>query len=202
MKKKILAIGAVITALFGITTSLFAQGATRSFNVTNYLSGNTVVSGWPTNTLATNGVGQGTGNPLYIGQFDTIGLYCQGQLVTTNTTNASIAITLLTSTANGSPQVVIGTNAFQTNTNGIAYNDWPLVTNSSLSAITFNIPTSAANGTNWIHFETNLANTLITSSANWVGVWAIAPTLNTGGILTNFTIGINTKLLPRPLIGQ
>ena len=197
--KKILKIGAVIAASLTIAISSYAAagGSLQSFGVTNCITYGTVISGWPTNSAGTNGYQ--TGGAINIQYADHFGICVQGLVVSSALTAASntIDVNLVTSMANNYPTVTYGTNIFTGGGSYYTQNDWVTVTNSPFDHTSLHFSLPLTPGTNWVNFQTNIASTTIASDANWLGVYAISN--NFSGFITNFSIGVNTKLLPRPL---
>lgn len=203
--KKLIALGAVLIASLVLVTTparaAISGGALTFFNTTNVITGaggTSNVTSWPTNQISTNGIGQSTGGPIAVGQFDFMGLVVQGYVIDPAFlagTNAIIGITLTTAQGNSSPTVTLGTNVFSGGLTNIQYNDW--VPTNEMFQVNFTLPPNSVS--NFFTLATNLSAPSIFQTANWVGVYAITNDLGPSGACTNFSIGLNTKLLPKPL---
>ena len=199
MKKKLLALGAVIVASIATFITINSQafqsgGSLVSFNTTNVISAGTSVTSWPTNTSSTNGGGFFTGGPLYLGYVDHYGISVQGLNVSTNSSATNvIGIGYVLSMATGTPQLTLGTNIWTANATNIIQNDWQNQTN----WIVLTIP-QPLTATNWINVGTNIVTTAIGGDANWIGIVAITNSGFNGGFLTNFGVYLNTKFTVKP----
>lgn len=203
--KKLIALGAVLIASLALVApqahAAISGGALTFFNTTNVITGTggtSNLTSWPTNGIGTNGIGISTGGPVAVGQFDFAQLVVQGYVNALNFaagTNGIIGITLCTAAGNNNPTVVLGTNVFSGGLTNIQYNDW-CPTNEMIQ-VNFTVPPSG--NSNFITFQTNLGSSTLLQGANWVGVYSITNGLGTGATMTNFSCGLNTKLLPKPL---
>jgi hypothetical protein len=206
--KKLLAIGAAIIASVTIATQSNAGqsgGQLTSFFVTNLLQGtgglSNIVS-WPTNTALTNNTfgttGASTGQAVSIGAFEHVGITVQGLWVFPTAlagTNGSVTVTLVTAQSTSSPNTVLASNAWSNSQVVTNQNDWCM----PAQGITLVLTPTAGVQTNWLNFQTNLDLPSLAGDANWIGVYQIQNDLGSTGFITNFTIGVNTKLLPKPL---
>lgn len=196
-------------------TSLVAQatGYLRSCQVTNYIQGNVQINNWPTNQpIGTNpavmGVTISTGLGVAIGNFEHIGIDIKGTAVITNGASANLTIGFIPSMAANTPQFVFATNQLSALGTNLVYQDW--ATPAQYPEFMVNVPFIAATAntyqTNVFDFETNLVlDTGAQSSfpdANWIGVYTISNNLGAGAWITNLAVGVNTKLIPTPLISQ
>jgi hypothetical protein len=203
--KKLIALGAVLIASLALVApqahAAISGGQLTFFNTTNVISGTggtSNLTSWPTNGIGTNGIGISTGNAVAVGQFDYAQLVVQGYLNAVTFaagTNGIIGITLTTASGNTQPTVVLGTNVFSAGLTNIIYNDW-CPTNQMIQ-VNFTVPPSGCS--NYITLQTNISAPSLLQAANWVGIYAITNGLGTGAVLTNAQIGLNTKLLPKPL---
>jgi hypothetical protein len=198
--KKLLALGAVLIAPF-ITQTAFANfgGTFSSFNATNVVNPSTAINSYPTNSQTlvtnatyTNSVGQFTGNGIDISEYDNIGLCVQGLIIGTNivATNV-IGIGYVTSMAGNAPVVASNTNLYHPGTN-ISQCDWSSTTN----WVVFTLPPPATSNA-WFNVQTNLANSTITASATYIGIVSITNNGFLNGFITNFSVGVCTKQVPR-----
>ncbi len=198
MKRLLIPAAALSASMLLCATALgSAGGQLQSVNCTNVITGDggtsNIVS-WPTN--ATYNTGLSTGGPVYVGNVDHFGLCVQGFQVSTNiTTNAAVMVALVTSMSQSTPVVTTGTNAYSSVTSTVTRNDWQVSTPPYI--VTFSFPTNS--GTNWFNFQTNIPTSVLGSEVNWVGVYQITNSMLAGGLVTNFSVGINTKLLPNPI---
>jgi len=193
LKSSLLTAGMV---LLGMGMALPA--AADSFNTTNLLyfaaTANTqgAITGWPTNTPASNGIGNGTGGAVDISNYHEVGFWFTGDVIdiTNGTITAgTVTVTLLRSPSPRPPQVIYGTNVYVGGTN-LQTCEWETTSN-LVGGITLAIPINTTNRINWF---TNLPSWQI-GSANWLGVFNIT---NSGVtyFITNMNMGVSKKILP------
>ena len=221
--KKLIALGAVLTAVLGFVTESQASfhGNLLSLQVTNLVALNATNAAYPslpaTNVYATNATASNvvyttvyptnysvppTGLGLDISAYDSIGINVQGQVVSTNTNSMVITLVFVTSQAVSAPVLLYGTNIWTANATNVIQNDW-ITQNVSATPISIAI-TVASNATssvatNWLNFQTNLSNTTLASGANYIGLYSIGcnGTNTSGNFITNFFVGVNEKQVPR-----
>jgi hypothetical protein len=206
---KIIAKVAGAALVLGLAGTAFAGGALKPLNTTNYLhSGTARVFGFPTNTVAgTNGIYLATGGPVNIADTREFGFDFQGFLLNTGAAG-SIYLDFVASlnpggsgvsAGGGRPTVTVGTNFLSNNLTVIIDNDFT-DTNQLFRVV---VP-YVASATNAFHWATNfnMSSWPFGNSANWVGLYSISNTFGAGCFMTNVQMGINTKLIPVPLIGQ
>ena len=159
-----------------------------SFNCTNCIGPTNAITGWPTNAVSTNGLGQGTGGAISLVNQEWAGFYFQGYVPTNVGTAGNIVVTLLRSWASNPPGVSYGTNIF-TSSNVLNTSDWE--TWSNTVPFTLSIP---INTTNYIAWHTNLDRWVL-GGANWVGIGVITNSA-TNSFITNVVMGLNKKIIP------
>jgi len=171
-----------------------------SFNTTNTLNcastasaAQGVITGWPTNTAATNGIGTGTGTALSLANCDFATFWWKGDVfdITNGTITAgAVTVQLIRSAGPNPPAVTYGTNLFSGNTTNLLTTDWETWSNSA-PPLTLTIPINTTNHVTWI---TNLTSSWI-GGASWVGVASIT---NSGVtyFVTNMDLGLSHKILP------
>lgn len=201
-KKFTLAVAGLALAALCFTQDASALGYSTSFGITNCLQGTNQITTWPTNSVnGTNGLPLNTGHVVSIGNYDHFGLNFQGYLINTNAANTSFITFMLTgSMANNSPTLTFGTNVYSQNLTNILTSDFSATNN--LLLVTIPLPPLYTNYFNW---QTNITTGIASSyfaDANYIGVYQISNNVPVGDVLTNTALYLNTKLLPRPLIGQ
>ena len=186
-------------ALVGLT-AVEATVMADSFNPTNFLNcaatasaTQGAISGWPTNTPATNGIGTGTGGALSLANCDFATFWWQGDvydITNGSITAGTVTVQLIRSAAANLPAVTYGTNAYSGNTTNLLTCEWETWSN-SVPPLTLAIP---INTTNHITWTTNLTTTWI-GGATWIGVASIT---NSGVtyFVTNMNMGVTHKILP------
>lgn len=160
--------------------ALPAWGGGESFNITNVLVGGTPLQGFPTNTVATNGIGQATGGAVSTANYEQAGFYFTGLPILTNGGSDSVTFTLVRAWSANPPGVTYGTNNWSANNPVLLASDWETYTNAT-PPIVLTVP---VNGTNAIAWYTNLLSFQIgrsgwgaRSSTRWV---APSPTRRRG----------------------
>ena len=184
-KVKKLLLAAVASAAL-IATSEAAQ----SLNITNYLvaGANGSFTGYPTNVAnSTNGIFAGTGVGIDISKYDNVGLCFQGMLWNTNASTYTLGIALVTALSQSTPLVL--TN--QT--------DWNTILNPALQ-FTVTIPASSTNVA--INWQTNLASAgQIGNGPMWIGAYYVTNNMANNAYITNATLLIGKKILPKIDVG-
>lgn len=202
-----------VACALALGTAAYGSGALKSFNTTNYISSAVAyVTGFPTNFPGTNGLPTSTGLPVDISQTRGFAVNIQGFLRNTNATGSLIFLEFLPSLnsaggigSGGRPSVLTGTNVFLTGTNVFTFGVTTIVDNdfsdtNQIFRLTVPVPALTTNYFNW---STNFTGLWPPGdSANWIGIYGISNNFTAGNFLTNVNIGVNTKLIPTPMIGE
>ena len=196
-----LAVGAALLCTT-LAPVAYGSGALTFFQITNCLEGTNAITSFPTNSAGTNGMFQQTGRQIYIGNVRDFGLNLQGFLLNTNSANTSfVTFMICWSMAGGPPQVSYGTNVYTGNVTNLLTSDWSATNN--LFQLTVPLPPAY---TNWFNWQTNItANGILgnlVQNANWIGVYQISNNVPVGDVFTNTALGVLTKLIPSPIIGN
>jgi hypothetical protein len=190
-------------AVLAVAPTAWAQSA--SFNTTNVLSGSgygnaaTPIAGYPTNSVGTNGLGQGTGSAIALPNCDQalfwFTAYCATNTGGGTPSTNNVTIILTRAATGGVPGATYGTNVLGLGTGTTVTNlqatDWE--TYSNVAPITLTIPlySSTAGAIRW---QTNLTPVML-GMASHVGVGQLQ--LNaTNAFLTNVACGLNWKIIP------
>jgi hypothetical protein len=140
--------------------------------------------------------------------------------LTNNPATNVIGVGYVMANCSWQPQVTIGTNAYTAGATNLTYSDWSQVTNwvvftlpqgpstnyyfnvaASVSVPSTMVMTNIASTTNYTYTTAANVSTVpsTVATANWIGVVAVTNSGILGGYVTNFAVGLSTKLLLRPM---
>lgn len=195
------------TVAVGLALGARAGVQLKPLQTTNFISSAVaLINSFPTNSLQTNGIGQRTGTSVNVADTRDFGVDVQGFLLNTNATASTIYLQFVPSMVNGGsgltgskPQVVLGTNVLTFGNTVITQNDFA----DTNQLFQINVPVPGLT-TNWFHWMTNISQVTWPAGtcASWVGLFGISNNFTAGSYITNVNIGISTKLVPAPLIGN
>jgi hypothetical protein len=185
-------IALLFLALFA--TAPQARAGVDSFNITNTLYGAVNITGYPTNSttlftnsVSTNQVGQSTGGPINVQNYEFVGFTFKGFFTSTNAGTLTFSF-VGANPANSGPTVLVNTNGV------ITQQDWE--TTSPFSVwIPIPIGTNVA-----VTFTTNLDVTLIRPRL-FLGIYNITNSTGPACVGTNCWAGLSKKIIPHSFSG-